>query len=296
MFVQTYCLRSIFDAKGIHLNEEVDISIDSGIVRFVKSVSLHVVEIDTVRESPDGKVGVEMAGGDKIFKGNPFLVEMMVFTDVDDEADIVDVRRQLESRREEVVSLLHWASPGTLNRLLANALFRRNPDRANEWVWAHSLAQIVAPFYNQPFKLQQCLVQQAEALMKLSADRDVVSMSLRWLQRADYSETPIDQFICFWVILEILSSRLSKKDSIRARLGETVEILYPVMNKNRCKALCDLLYRTRNKSIHGGFREIPSLAIISVAAGEMVRSGIQHILDKSLPPPLDKNLLDRLLA
>jgi hypothetical protein len=101
--MQPYCLRSVFHAKGIHLKEESEINLQLGKIRFVKSISLYVMNVDTIAESSNGTVSAEITATEKTFNGNPFLVEVIVLKNVDETVDSKDVRRQLESIRKKLL-------------------------------------------------------------------------------------------------------------------------------------------------------------------------------------------------
>lgn len=298
--MKIYCLRTIFETNNLNFSNEEILTSKIACARLVHEIKLPIFSDRVVGIEPDGKRQVEITAVDRVYRGHPLLLEILATDERPDTTKPHQIRPELESRTQELVALLTWTLHGIIDVKLADALFWRYPnDPPNKWNLDDVTRIMVGDFYDD-YSVLKAKYEETERIVISLNDprRSVISMAMRWWRHGLLVSSPVDKFIACWIILEIFSNHISKKESIRSRVKDALSKIFPKLaednNGKRVNKLSEVLCEARNKAVHAGYRDLTNLQCLVDIGSTTAFACIKFLIDDSVSGIPREQLLQQL--
>ena len=286
--MKTFLLRPVFSGSGILLDEDKGFELRDGTVYFKRETSICVSETWSHGRSPDGRALVTGQSRDVKLRGRPFLVEIHTSGSYEDSANRWHVRKELSARAEQLAGLVSLLFPGAIQVLMGDMLLSKG-DETDEgtWDWTDVGQFRLGDLLDSTTRFSELARQCQHSLEALDEERaDACRMAVRWCFRGENERVLADQYVCYWVSLEVLSSAFAVGDSINARLLALLESAYAengLLSARQCIKARNALYKARNKVLHCGTREIPGIESLINLARHTVRALLKKTLTAEAP-------------
>lgn len=247
---------------------------------------------------PDGKREMRVSTVDRVHQGRPLLLEIIASCKADDKAIPPEVRPNLEAQTARAAGLITWSWPGVMGPKLGEGLFFQSDDE-DTWTWFDVDPIHITDCYESPAKISTALTATEKRIGKLKPEaQPTAEAALRWWRLSHDVESPADRLLALWIILEIIAFSLCSAGTIHERITGLLLQVFPelaaIENGNLIRKMEKVLSNARNRTAHGGKRDLAEPNATVLIARTAAEASIMFLLGGPVTVQLSCDLLEKL--
>lgn len=296
--MRTYSLRTVYAVSNLQFAREVVLRQGETQIQLLRERKLPIATYDMMSVSSDGRREVRVSTLYRVHQGGPLLLEIIASCNTDDNAIPPDVRPNLEAQTARAAGLITWSWPGVVGPKLGDGLFFRS-EAEDTWTWFDVDLVRITDCYQSPAELSAALADTEKRIAKLQPEaQQAAEAALRWWRHSQEVESPADRLLSLWIILEIIAFTLSSTGSIHDRVRRLLKRVFPELaaidNGNLISKMEKVLSDARNRTAHGGKRDISEPNTTVLVAQTAAEASIMLLLGGPVTAHPSRGLLEQL--